>query len=295
MASINRVTAVVAVCLLVAAVSMPVYGGEDQNGYYQDSHKGWWWGEREKPKKKKKKEEPKPQVQAQQQEPFIPPPLKDYKYADVWNMHPDDFYELQDAYKKKAVQYPTEANVKDYYEMQEIARKKSLEFTNASEYIWQKYPQLSVAADYPITNPGNQARKENIEEEKAKVLAENRDKYAVIFFWKPGCSYCEEQRKILKWFETNTGWIVRPVNIYENPQLAKKVGVTVTPTMILIKKGSQDYFPVSAGVMSYPDLQDKTYRAVRLLNGDVSPQEYSIYDFQKGGGFDVNGRKDWVK
>jgi conjugal transfer pilus assembly protein TraF len=34
-------------------------------------------------------------------------------------------------------------------------------------------------------------------------------------------------------------------------------------------------------------MEDKIYRGIRLLAGEITPQEYSIYDFQKGGAFDV--------
>ena len=81
----------------------------------------------------------------------------------------------------------------------------------------------------------------------------------------------------------------------ENPELAAKVGVETTPSVILIKKGVKDHFPVSAGVITSDEIEDKTYRAVRLLNGEITPQEYSLHDFQKGGGFDINSRKNWVK
>lgn len=265
-----------------------------QSGYYRDSQKGWWWGERTVEEEPEQKEEKKVAPKKEEQEPWVPPPLSAYKYDDVWNMHPDQFYELQEAYKKKAVQDPSYENTKDYYELSEIARKKSSAFTSASQYVWQKHPELTVAKDYPIATPGNMSRVANISGERRAVLRKNQDKYALIFFWKPGCSYCEDQKKILSWFESQTGWIVKPVNILENPRAAAKVGVEITPTTILIKKGSKDHFPVSAGVISAEEVEDKTYRAVRLLNGEITPQEYSTYDFQKGGGFDPNSRKDWV-
>jgi len=283
----------IAITALSLFTTLPAFSA-DQSGYYRDSQKGWWWGERTVEEEPEQKEEKKADPKKEEQEPWIPPPLSAYKYDDVWNMHPDQFYELQEAYKKKAVQDPSYENTKDYYELSEIARKKSAAFTSSSQYVWQKHPELTVAKDYPITTPGNMSRVANISDERKSVLRRNQDKYALVFFWKPGCSYCEDQKKILTWFENQSGWIVKPVNILENPKAAAKVGVEITPTIVLIKKGEKDHFPVSAGVISAEEIEDKTYRAVRLLNGEITPQEYSTYDFQKGGGFDVNGRKNWV-
>ncbi len=170
---------------------------QSQSGYYRDSQKGWWWGDRsteEQPEEKVAEEPP-----AKEQEgPWIPPALNAYRYEDVWNMHPEQFQELQEAYKKKAVQKPTYENTKDYYELSEIARKKASAFTNASQYVWQKHPELTVAKDYPITTPGNQSRISSISNERRRVLQQSRENYALVYFWKPGCSYCDEQRKILR-------------------------------------------------------------------------------------------------
>lgn len=285
---------IITIALVFMMGNTTVGHSADQSGYYRDTQKGWWWGERpveEEPTEEPEEKKPAPPGQAPQN----PPSLKEYKYEDVWNMHPDEFVEMQEAYKKKAVQNPSEANVKDYYELGEIGRKKALAFTNSSQYVWQKYPEMTVVKDYPVNTPGNLARIGSINSEKRAVLRANQDKYALVYFWQPNCTYCDEQKKILKWFESETNWVIKPVNILENPQLAAKIGIQTTPSVVLIKKGQKDHFPVSAGVITSTEIEDKTYRAVRLLNGDITPQEYSIHDFQKGGGFDVNGRKDWVK
>jgi len=252
--------------------------------YYTDSATGWWWYQKEpekqaeKPTRKKKPAKPTPS-------------LKDYTYEQIWEMHPDQFQEFAEALKKKAVQKPSEENVKEYFEVQEIARKKALAFSNVAQFVWQKYPELTTKKDYPITTPGNLARIAQINEERQRVLQNNRDDFALIYFQRPDCSYCDEQSRILDWFTNETGWTVKRVNIQESPGLAAKFSVEITPTLILIQKGNQDYLPVSAGVISADEIEDKAYRAVRLLKGDISPEEYSLYEFQKGGGFDVRKRR----
>lgn len=252
--------------------------------YYTDSATGWWWYQKEPEKQAEKP--------ARKKTPGKPTPsLKDYTYEQIWEMHPDQFQEFAEALKKKAVQKPSEENVKEYFEVQEIARKKALAFSNVAQFVWQKYPELTTKKDYPITTPGNLARIAQINEERQRVLRDNRDDFALIYFQRPDCSYCDEQSRILDWFTNETGWTVKQVNIRENPGLAAKFSVEITPTLILIQKGNQDYLPVSAGVISADEIEDKAYRAVRLLRGDISPEEYSLYEFQKGGGFDVKKRR----
>ncbi|MDP2103361.1 MAG: hypothetical protein Q8K26_00375, partial [Candidatus Gracilibacteria bacterium] len=50
--------------------------------------------------------------------------------------------------------------------------------------------------------------------------------------------------------------------------------------------GKENYIPVASGVVALDELEQTLYRSIRLLNGQITPQEYSVYDFQKGGGLD---------
>jgi len=256
--------------------------------YYSDTKKGYWWYEKspvQREEEKAETEQPEKNKKKQKQE------FKDYTFDQIWDMHPDQFQGFAEEVKKQAVQRPTVENVKNYYEVQEIARKKALAFTNVAQYVWQKYPELTTKKDYPITTPGNLSRVAQISDERQRKLQENRNEFAMVYFSQPGCSYCVEQSKIIEWFSKTTQWQVKEVNILENPTLAAKFNIETTPTIILIQKGKLDYFPVSAGVISADEVEDKTYRAVRLLKGEITPEEYSLYDFQRGGGYDVNKRK----
>jgi conjugal transfer pilus assembly protein TraF len=69
--------------------------------------------------------------------------------------------------------------------------------------------------------------------------------------------------------------------------MAARFGITITPTLIMIQKGNQDFIPISAGVVTAEELEDRTYRTVRLMRGDTSPDQYSMHEFQRGGGFDT--------
>jgi conjugal transfer pilus assembly protein TraF len=267
---------------VITALLLVSFAATASAGYYSDSGKGWWWYQKE-PEKKDEKERTKPKAKKARV-------FSDYTYDEIWNMHPDDFERFAEEQKKKAVQNPSEENVKDYYEVQEIARKKALAFTNVAQYVWQKYPELTTAKDYPIATPGNLSRVGQIREEKNRKLRDNREEFALVYFYRNYCGYCREQQSIIDWFTGATGWQVKRVNIDENSGLAGRFGVEATPSMILIQKGNQDFFPVSSGLITAEEIEEKTYRAVRLLKGEIIPEEFSLYDFQKGGGFDVRKR-----
>ncbi len=269
---------------LIAALLLVSIAATAGAGYYTDSGKGWWWYQKE-PERKEEKEKELNKTRVKKV-----PALSDYSYDEIWNMHPDDFEKFAEGLKRKAVQNPSEENVRDYYEVQEIARKKALAFTNVAQYVWQKYPELTTARDYPIATPGNLSRVGQIQDEKARKLRDNREEFALVYFYKMDCGYCRQQQPIIDWFANSSGWQVKRINIEDSPGLAGKFGIEVTPSIILIQKGNQNYFPVSSGLITSEDIEDKTYRAVRLLKGEITPEEFSLYDFQKGGGFDVRKR-----
>ena len=199
--------------------------------FYEDYKRGWYWYEKEKPKEPEPKEEP-----------VLPhrlPSLKDYAPDALWNMHPDDFQALLMDFQKKAVMAPTEANVREYYYIQDIARRKSLAFANVTATVMQKYPELSVAKDYPVTTPGRNALTRQERDEIARKIQEVRGSYALLFFFLPTCPYCVEQEAILKFFEKRYGWEVRRVDITEETALASMFNVTTVPMILLVYRYSQ--------------------------------------------------------
>jgi conjugal transfer pilus assembly protein TraF len=276
--------------LAIAGVATVLLTGNPARAdYYSDSHTGWWWYERDIPLNEKKDQKEIEKISPEKQEKAYPS-LSEYKEEQLFDMDPEEFRKILDGFRAKAIRWPTELNVTDYYRVSEIARKKSLAFTNTSEYVWQIHPELSTVADYPTNVPGMQAKYGMEREESQRSLRENRDDFALVMFVRAGCEFCDEERKIIKWFTDTTGWVVKEVDISKHPDLADRFGVTITPSLILIQKGSKEYMPVAAGIASANEIEDKAYHTVRLLKKEISPEEYSLYEFQRGSSYDVNRR-----
>lgn len=271
--------------MAVAQEPIPVYE-EDQMqpgvAYYKDCKRGWYWYEKER--EKPKIEESKIDTARQHRIPS----LKDYTAEMLWNMHPDDFQALLMDFQKKAVMSSTENNVADYYYVQDIARRKSLAFANVTATVMQKYPELSVAKDYPTATPGRSALTRLGHEEITKKIRGSAGDYGLVYFYSPTCQYCIEQEKIVRYFEERNAWEIRRIDLTQSAGLATMFNVTTVPTIILVYRHSQDPITVSAGVVSLEDMEERIYRGIRLLAGEISPQEYSLYDFQRGSSFDVH-------
>ncbi len=246
-------------------------GEPSNNAFYEDKKHGWYWYEKE-PGELEKKEIPKPDRIVN---------LKAYTYDDLWNMYPDDFQELVELVKKKAVQYPTKDNVKDFMFLQDIARRKALAFAGVFTYVAQDSHELTTKDVYPITKPGQRARVANIMQEKKSIIRASGEDFALIMFFSDGCSYCQAQLPILQYFIDNFKWPVRMVNIDENPGAAARFNVSIVPQMILVYKKTGDYMPISTGVISLSELKAKLYRSIRLMRGEITPQQWFLYEFEK--------------
>jgi conjugal transfer pilus assembly protein TraF len=187
-----------------------------------------------------------------------------------------------------AVQYPTENNVTRYYDYQDVTRRKSMAFMNTSMYVWQKHPELNSATDYPLTTPGRNAMTLATSEEVQSEIRSAGDEFALLYFYAPGCKFCVAQDDILNFFIQKYGWPIQRMELAANQKLATMLGIDRTPSLVLIKNGSKDFIPVSAGVVAASELEEKVYRGIRLMRGEITPEEFSIYDREKGGPFDVN-------
>jgi len=249
-----------------------------ESDYYRDMKKGWWWYQ-DPPKDEPKKEELKQGKKSRRL-----PSMKDYTREQLWRMHPDDFQELLMDFQKKAVMELTEESVSEYLVMQDIASKRSLAYANVAAYVQQKNPELGVP-EYSVAAPGMAAATRMRNDEIEGRIRAAKDDYALLYFYSPGCEFCKAQDGILRFFQDKYDWEIRAYEL--NSALASRLNITIAPSTVLIYRNSRDYIPVSAGVMSLADIELRLYRGMRLLAGENSPQNFSLYEFQKGGSFDA--------
>lgn len=261
--------------------------------FYQKQKEGWFWYHDPVPVSEKKEQVPEKNLvqEAPRQQPenkYRDADLKEMSLQELWTMYPDDFQELLDHVQNLAVQAPTEENTLRYLVMQDVARRKALAYTNSAMYVNQKYSNLfNINQVYPTSKPGVTARIQLQNQEIGQTIIKARNNHALIYFTSPTCGFCEEQHGILAYFVEKYGWTIKPVDVRRQPGLAARFGVETTPTLLLIKKGAEEYMTVSVGVVPLTELERKLYRAVRYLQGETSDDNFLMYDFQKGSAFDA--------
>ncbi len=274
----GRCLFLLAALLLPACVSAAALQPKaDPSVHYYDSRpkEGWYWYQN-----------PVIENSAKPGEQQAPPGTR-YSKKQLYDMYPDQFQQLLKVRLKTAVQYPTEENVEDYLTMQDIARRKSAAFASAVQFVTQKNAStLSVNDVYPETTPGIEARVEMQQKEIENTIRAARNDHAILFFWRPGCGFCEKQVGILKYFTDKYGWQVKPINSIEQKDLAARFNITVTPTLFLIRQGNDKYLTISVGVISLGEMERKLYRAIRYLDGDTDIDTFTTMDYEKGGSLD---------
>lgn len=254
---------------------------EKTRAFYEDVKRGWWWYET-MPEKEESTGEERKVLQS-----IAPPPaLKNYTMDQLWNLHPDEFHPLINAFLKKAVQYPSEENVKEYYVVQDIARRKAATFANVATAVWQKNPDLNLRKDFPFNTPGDHAKVRIMTREIEDKIRSSVDDFALLYFYSNTCEFCKAQSDILKYFVDKYTWQIKDLEITQYPDLTQHFNVETVPFLMLIYKHSKESLPVSVGVSALDEIEKNLYKGIRLLSGETTPENYNLYDFQRGGGFD---------
>ena len=169
----------------------------------------------------------------------------------------------------------------------DLVRRKAAAFTNVYSYVLQTNPKLNVYKDYPENAPGIRMRTGLINYTVKNTLSSYKDDYALLFFYKPGCPYCELQREILSAFIDQFGWQVMPINIYRDYITATRFNISFVPEIILIHKGDSRWIPVATGLTALNILERNIYRGIEYFQGRLSPENWTVYGFQKNGSFNV--------
>lgn len=248
------------------------YGGKQSGSYHDPKREGFYFY---KDPEEAKKEEEKTEVKSQAPE------------TDPWKMPVDDFKKILEEIRKTAVQIPTEENVTEYIKMQDVARRKARAFTNVYLLTLKKHPEYDASSGYPDAVPGRAALYADQSEEIGRTLNEASEDFALIYLYSKSCKLCEAQDRIMAMFSRRfPEWNIRRIDIGENPEIAERLKITAVPSAVLVFRNTGEHIPVSAGVVALGELTGNIHKGIRYLRGDISAEQFSTYDFERGGVFD---------
>jgi len=255
--------------ILLSLVSCFAYGIESQTN---DVKKGWHWyeiiPEKVEPEESEKDNLRKPLPQLPER-------------AKMMDMHPEEIREMLTKYHEQAIWRPTAENVKNYLRVQDVMQKKAVAMSAAQAFVMMTSPELNTAKEYPLNKVGMDDYRSARKNEIGSQLSKYRDKYGMIFFVEKSCTFCGTQHTILQSFADRHGWNVAIIDIKENPSVALRFSVEYTPQIIIAKRNTKKWMSVAVGVEPIVQLEENTYRAVRSMENNSTPDQFYTMDFEE--------------
>ena len=152
-----------------------------------------------------------------------------------------------------------------------------------------QHPELNSKSANPIVGDARDqllARKDGI---RRQYLRAHAGEFALLMFSRASCGYCRVQWPIVQRFQDEMGWQVTLMDLDHRPELGSRFGVEVTPTTMIIRRNSEQRMAIASGVEAYPALSQMAYQAVRLLTGDIRPEQFMTGAGEENGFFDALG------
>ncbi|WP_150127118.1 conjugal transfer protein TraF [Sphingomonas panacis] len=241
------------------------------------SRQGYWWYEAPRPKAEDKAE---PDALAK---PVIPP------MAELATWTPPKIRKLIEEQRDYAATVLTVDAVADFWRLQDFARRKARAFAGVTQIAMLQHPELNSKSANPMVGDARSEMSAEKDAIRRSYLRARANEFALVMFSRSSCGYCRVQWPIIQRFQEEMGWQVTLLDLDKRPDLSARFGVEITPTTMLIRRGSQQRMIIASGVEAYPNLAQMAYQGVRLLRGDIRPEQFMTGPGEDAGFFDALG------
>ncbi|WP_253717966.1 conjugal transfer protein TraF [Sphingomonas sp. AP4-R1] len=241
------------------------------------SKQGYWWYQAP-PVSGEKPDEKDAAVK-----PFIPP------MAELATWTPPKIRKLIEEQRDYAATVLTVDAVADFWRLQDFARRKARAFAGITQIAMLQYPELNSKSANPMVGDARSELSAQKDAIRRSYLRAHAGEFALVMFSRSTCGYCRVQWPIIQRFQEEMGWQVTLMDIDKRPDVRERFGVEITPTTMIIRRGSQQRMIIASGVEAYPNLAQMAYQAVRLLRGDIRPEQFMTGPGEDAGFFDALG------
>jgi len=235
---------------------------------------GYWWYQAPPPPSAKPEAE-------ELTKPTIPP------MAELATWTPPKIRKLIEEQRDYAATVLTIDAVSDFWRLQDFARRKARAFAGVTQIAMLQHPELNAKSANPMVGDARAeltAEKDTI---RRTYLRARAGEFALVMFSRGSCGYCRVQWPIIQRFQEEMGWQVTLLDVDQRPEVAQRFGVEITPTTMVIRRSSQQRMTIASGVEAYPNLAQMAYQAVRLLRGDIRPEQFMTGPGEDAGFFDA--------
>jgi conjugal transfer pilus assembly protein TraF len=179
--------------------------------------------------------------------------------------------------------------VADFWRLEDFARRKARAFAGVTQLAMLQNPELNSRSANPMVGDARDRLLAHKDETRRRYLRARAAEFALVMFSRESCGYCRIQWPIVQRFQDEMGWQVSLMDLDRRPELGERFGIEATPVTLLIRRGTNQRMIVASGVEAYPALAQMTYQAVRLLSGDIRPEQFMTGAGEEGGFFDALG------
>jgi len=238
---------------------------------------GYWWYEA-----------PKPAAPAEDDpealhKPTIPP------MTELATWTPPKIRKLIEQQRDYAATVLTVDAVSDFWRLQDFARRKARAFAGVTQLAMLQNPELNSKSANPMVGDARAELTAQKDAIRRAYLRAHAGEFALVMFSRSTCGYCRVQWPIVQRFQEEMGWQVTLMDVDKRPEVGQRFGVEITPTTMIIRRGSQQRMVIATGVEAYPNLAQMAYQAVRLLRGDIRPEQFLTGPGEEDGFFDALG------
>jgi conjugal transfer pilus assembly protein TraF len=241
----------------------------------QNPHPGYWWYA------PASKTAPAHRDEEKLAKPVIPP------MSELATWTPPKIRALIEAQRDYAATVLTVDAVSDFWRLEDFARRKARAFAGVTQIAMLQHPELNSKSANPMVGDARDQLLAHQDAVRRSYLRSQAGGYALVMFGRSSCGYCRVQWPILERFREEMGWQVILMDLDQRPELGERFGVQVTPTTMVIRRNAQTHMVIASGVEAYPNLAQLAYQAVRLLNGDIRPEQFMTSAGDENGFFDA--------
>ncbi|GAB7555521.1 hypothetical protein NRB_50410 [Novosphingobium sp. 11B] len=268
---------------LAAALLLPTQAVQAQASVgagAQSGTRGYWWYEAPPKVEEAGGEEEQPDPDALVK-PVIPP------MAELATWTPPKIRTLIEQQRDYAATVLTVEAVSDFWRLQDFARRKARAFAGVTQLAMLTHPELNARAANPMVGEARDVLGAHKDQLRRQYLRSKASEFALVMFARASCGYCRVQWPIVQRFQDEMGWQASLVDLDRKPELGQRFGVEVTPTTMVIRRNSAQRMVIAAGVETYPNIAQMAYQAVRLLSGDIRPEQWLTAAGEENGFFDA--------
>jgi conjugal transfer pilus assembly protein TraF len=240
----------------------------------QPPTRGYWWYDKPAPPLEDSQD-------SQVEKPSIPP------MGELATWPPARIRKLIEQQRDYAATVLTVDAVADFWRLQDFARRKARAFAGVTQIAMLQHPELNSKSANPMVGDARDAMSAEKEAIRRAYLRSHANGFALVMFSRSSCGYCRVQWPIVQRFQEEFGWQVTLLDLDRRPDIGQRFGVAVTPTILVIRRGSRQRMTIASGIEAYPNLAQLAYQAVRLLAGDIRPEQFMTGPGEDAGFFDA--------